>query len=97
MLKNVLENKMLKERFFTKIKINKPIHGNKVGTIIRVETDKKGIPLIREWRNRFKDALKDGCIEKVSDIKEIKKETIKEDIKEDKEEVFEIKSKKKKN
>lgn len=32
------------------------------GAIIDIEC-KNGVPVNREWRNRFKDAAKDSCIE----------------------------------
>jgi hypothetical protein len=31
------------------------------GSIVPVET-KSGVPVVREWRNRFRDARHDGCI-----------------------------------
>lgn len=45
------------------IKINKPFSGKKVGEILKVATDKRGVPLDAYWRNRLKDSSIDNCIE----------------------------------
>jgi len=46
-----------------KVKLNLNMHGFKKGEIIDIAVDKKGIPLVREWRNRLKDSLIDNCLE----------------------------------
>lgn len=45
------------------IRINKPIRGYPVGHRIRILVDKNGVPMDRYWRDRFKDAPIDRCIE----------------------------------
>jgi hypothetical protein len=48
------------------IKINKAVGGYNVGDIVKVAVDKAGTPIKRYWRDRFKDANIDNCVEVVS-------------------------------
>lgn len=48
------------------LQLNTPLRGNPAGLKVKIETDKDGIPLDRYWRDRLKDAPKDGCITVVS-------------------------------
>ena len=50
-----------------KIKINKPLRGFPAGYKLKIKTDKNGVPLDRYWRDRFKDAPIDGCIEEIKE------------------------------
>ena len=45
------------------IKLNAPLRGYAAGTELRIEVDKAGTPLDRYWRDRFKDAKIDNCVE----------------------------------
>lgn len=45
------------------IKLNAPLRGHPSGAVIRIEVDKEGTPLERYWRDRFKDAKIDNCVE----------------------------------
>ena len=45
------------------IKLNAPLRGHAAGTELRIEVDKDGTPLERYWRDRFKDAKIDNCVE----------------------------------
>lgn len=49
------------------IQINKPVRGYQVGHRLKIKTDKNGVPLERYWRDRFKDAPIDGCIEIINE------------------------------
>lgn len=51
-----------------KIKINKAIRGYQPGAIIKIKTDRHGVPLERYWRDRMKDAPIDGCIEIIKEV-----------------------------
>lgn len=42
--------------------INKPVHGRKVGDVVKIEVDKDGTPLDKTWRRRVKDAKIDNCM-----------------------------------
>ena len=55
------------------IKINKPIKGYIEGDKVTIKTDKNGTPTKKYWRDRFKDAKIDKCIE-LSGKKEVKPE-----------------------
>ncbi len=50
---------------FAKVTINTAalaaIHGRKKGETVSVKC-KHGVPVDREWRNRFRDSKVDGCI-----------------------------------
>ena len=48
---------------FVEIRVNKAIHGLKVGAIKKVKTDDSGTPIDKVWRNRFRDMRSDNCIE----------------------------------
>lgn len=52
--------------------------GVKPGTTMTVEV-KNGVPINREWRNRFKDAPIDGCITISENTKAAPTKSIKED------------------
>lgn len=85
---------MEQKRFFVNVLIKMPIHGKTAGEKTKIETDKHGIPLLKEWRNRFRDAnvgfyakkgiSGDGCIE-IIERKE-NKPPIKKEVGNDKEE-----------
>ena len=45
------------------IKLNAPLRGYAAGTVLPIEVDKEGTPLDRYWRDRFKDAKIDNCVE----------------------------------
>ncbi len=63
-----------KEIYDTKIiKINKPIRNHRVGDMVPAKFDKFGTPIDRYWRDRFKDAKIDKCVE-LSGRKEVKPE-----------------------
>lgn len=38
------------------------LHGLKPGDTRKIDVDRKGIPLDRSWRNRFRDSKIDGAI-----------------------------------
>lgn len=48
--------------------------GVKVDSVMTIECCKKGVPLVKEWRNRIRDSKIDNCIEV---LKTPKKEAIK--------------------
>lgn len=52
--------------------INKDFSEYKKGQKINIDVDKNGIPLVRFWRNRFKDASIDKCISFEKTKKQIK-------------------------
>ena len=45
------------------IKLNTDLRGLKAGTVLGVDVDPDGVPFDRYWRDRFKDASIDNCIE----------------------------------
>ncbi len=47
------------------VRVNKAFSGYKPGETVLVAVDTDGVPLIREWRNRFNDAKIDNCVELV--------------------------------
>lgn len=51
------ENKRLK------IRLNTPLRGLPEGVEKYIKVDENGIPHERYWRDRFKDAKTDNCIE----------------------------------
>lgn len=55
------ENKKLK------IKLNRPLRGFQTGHEMRINVDKNGIPFDRYWRDRFKDAPIDNCLEVIKE------------------------------
>ena len=58
------ENKaMKKDTLKQKIILNSPLRGHNVGDTVEIDIDKDGVPLALYWRDRFKDAIHDGCIE----------------------------------
>jgi len=59
--------------------INKDFSGYKKGQKINIDVDKNGTPLVRFWRNRFKDMGIDNCISFGKPKKEIKSKRDKED------------------
>lgn len=52
-----------------KLQINKAFSGYKPGEVVLVECDESGCPLVREWRNRVRDAEIDNCVEFVTGSK----------------------------
>ncbi len=60
------DKKVKPKRFvLTKYKLNANIGGHKAGEIITLECRKiGGAPKERYWRNRLREALIDGCMEK---------------------------------
>ena len=46
-----------------RIKLNAPLRGYAAGTELDIKVDKAGTPLDRYWRDRFKDAKTDNCVE----------------------------------
>ena len=58
------KKKVKYKRFFLKnFQLHANIGGYITGTVIPLRCDKKtGLPVIRYWRSRLKDAVKDGCI-----------------------------------
>lgn len=56
MFKNY-ENKSLK------IKLNAPLRKHRKGTELEIKVDSDGVPIERYWRDRFKDAPIDNCLE----------------------------------
>jgi hypothetical protein len=62
------ENKMLKpDKKKVRIKIKSPLKNYKPGDVLTITVYKEGIPIIRYWRDRLKDAKIDGCIELIQD------------------------------
>lgn len=62
------ENKaMQKDALKQKIVLNAPLRGHNIGDIVIIDVDKDGIPLAQYWRDRFKDAVSDGCIEVIKE------------------------------
>ena len=45
--------------------LNTALSGKAAKTILSLEVDSEGIPIASYWRNRFKDALIDNCVELV--------------------------------
>lgn len=45
------------------IKVNKDIGRHAIGAEVKVECDKKGVPLDVFWRRRLRDATTDNCVE----------------------------------
>ena len=54
------------------IKLNTDLRGLKPGTTLKIKVDKEGTPLERYWRDRFKDAKVDNCIEVLAKKKKAK-------------------------
>lgn len=46
-------------------KINASLFGHPAGTVINLECDEEGTPVIDFWARRLKDAALDNCIEPV--------------------------------
>lgn len=58
-------------------KLNAPLRGLLVGSIIKLKVNDEGIPLDIYWKNRLVDAVLDNCIELVDKVRE-KKPSIKQ-------------------
>jgi hypothetical protein len=56
-----------------KIRVNKNLGDIKSGTTIAIRVDKDGVPKKKFWRNRFKDAKHDDCVEILKETKSKKK------------------------
>jgi len=68
------ENKAMSQKNYKKkIVLNANLKDYKAGDTVIIDTDKSGIPLALYWRDRFKDAEIDGCIEVVKEIKNTNK------------------------
>ena len=48
------------------IRINTILRGYIAGTMIPIAVDAEGTPMDRYWRDRFKDAKRDRCVEFVT-------------------------------
>ena len=48
------------------IKLNRSLRGQQAGAIVRIPTNRDGLPKDRYWRDRLKDAEIDGCCEIVN-------------------------------
>ena len=68
--KNQIENKSMKQLKRT-IKLNAPLKGLPKDTVLKIKVDSKGTPIERYWRDRFKDAQIDNCVEFVKEEKKI--------------------------
>lgn len=60
------------------VRLNSPLRGFRDGQVVRVVVDSNGVPIERYWRDRFKDAQTDGCLEVIT-TKTAKKKKEKED------------------
>lgn len=45
------------------VRLNTDLRGMKSGTVLKVKVDKEGTPMERYWRDRFRDAGRDNCVE----------------------------------
>ncbi len=45
-------------------RLNVAMRGHQAGDTIRIEVDQRGVPLDQFWRNRLRDAERDGCMTK---------------------------------
>jgi len=57
-----------------RLKLNAPLGGKPAGTIIKIRTDKNGVPLDSYWRRRIKDSEIDNCVEFVKTPKKKKED-----------------------
>ena len=48
-----------------KLRINAPLRGRKINSILTLPVDRSGRPIDNYWADRIKDSLKDGCVEVV--------------------------------
>lgn len=75
------------KKYYKTIKLNVAMHGYREGQTARIKTNCNGMPLVREWRNRFRDVKLDNSFEFVADgkppcvIPEPKKEITKNEAK----------------
>lgn len=46
-----------------KLRINAPLRGHKIDSILTLAVDRSGRPIDNYWSDRIKDSLKDGCVE----------------------------------
>jgi len=51
------------------------LHGLKPGDTRKIDVDRKGIPLDRNWRRRLSDSKIDGCLSVIEEKKTIKSKT----------------------
>lgn len=72
MLQNY-SNKAISNFQIKKVRINSSIRGMNKDMVVSVKTDAAGIPLDRYWRDRFKDAELDNCIEIIEEKPRSKK------------------------
>jgi len=63
---------------FLKLRINKPIGPYAIGSVVKVECNKSGVPVNRQWRRRLADSVYDGCVGKVESVKPKKTSKIKQ-------------------
>lgn len=58
-----------------KVKLNVPLRGKPIGSIVLVKANDKGVPLERYWRRRFEEAKTNKCVEQVVKKKQPKVKT----------------------
>ncbi len=46
-----------------KLKLNTPMVGYEAGREVTIQTDDAGVPLVKFWRRRLKDADTDKCVQ----------------------------------
>lgn len=64
---------MLKGYENKRLKLNTALRGHDAGAVVRIKTDKNGIPVDGYWRRRLNDAETDGCVQIVEQEKPRKK------------------------
>jgi len=50
------------KRYKLKIKLNTPLLGKPKGLVLKIECDKEGNPLVKEWRQFVRDSKIDNCL-----------------------------------
>jgi hypothetical protein len=65
---------MMKGYMKKQLQLNSDLQKHKKGSVIKIETDNKGVPVDRYWRDRVKDAKTDKCVEFVKTSKKGDKE-----------------------
>lgn len=63
------EKKVITAMENKRLKLNADLRGYTAGMIIKIQTDKSGVPLDRYWRDRLKDAESDNCVELIKGSK----------------------------
>jgi len=63
---------MNKKRFKLSIKLNQALMGRKKGSKLKIDCDKDGTPIDKDWRQFVKDSPRDNCLTVMGEAIEIK-------------------------